>query len=478
MEPMDGISEAPPASSPEAPEVSPGLPKAKAGKGKKFWIIVSSLVVLVIAAGVFGAWMLLHKDSSKTSTSTVKTVTDDPNTITVWSWNTAAKALKQLVPDFNKVYPNIKVNVVEIPYNEANAKYKTAVSTGVGFPDVMDTEGPVTPGYISSGALLDITSLAGKYQNDYVSYKWAEVTKDGKVYGLPWDSAPVGTFYRRDIFSAAGVNPDSIKTWDDYIAAGKKVAKDTNGDGKVDQYMTLMSSKQDVGDIFQTLLCEYGGSEYDTAGNATFNSPQATQAATLMKKIIDSGIASNVGWWTPEMYNGIKNGTIASLTTGVWMGGQIKDTAPALSGQWGVMPVPAVATGGVRSAVRGGSNLAITAKSKKADKAWKFIEFALANKDSQVKMYKNYDIFPALISTYSDPVFSQANAYFGNQNTSQLFITAQNTMPTTYHYGPYTLEANQILSAQMVGALAGQQTIDQALANTETKVNAVLKGTK
>jgi len=49
-------------------------------------------------------------------------------TITVWAWNTAADALKLIVPDFNKVYPNITVNVVSIPYNEANDRFRVAIT--------------------------------------------------------------------------------------------------------------------------------------------------------------------------------------------------------------------------------------------------------------------------------------------------------------------------------------------------------------
>ena len=272
------------------------------------------------------------------------------------------------------------------------------------------------------------------------------------------------------MFKASGVNPDSIKTWDDFITAGQKVTKAPS------QYMTLMSKKSDVGDFFQTLLAEFGGSEYDTAGNLTFNSPQGIQTVTLMKKILDSGVAADIGWWTPEFYSGIKSGQVASLTTGVWMGGQIATTAPDQTGKWAIMPVPATIVGGVRSAVRGGSNLAVTAKSTKADMAWKFIEFALANKDNQLKMYKDFGIFPALKSAYADPLFSTPDPYFSNQNTSQLFIQAQNVMPLTYHYGPYFIEVNNIISTEVVLAINGKKPIQQALADAETEANKILKG--
>jgi len=462
-----------------APQTAPAVDVSSPKKGGSKLPLLALLALVVVAVIGVGAYLMFSKtvkpvakEASTTTTTTTTTTTVDANTIVVWSWNTAASALQELVPAFNKVYPNIKVKIVSIPYNTANSQFATAISTGVGFPDVWDTEGPVTPGYIADGSLMDITALASKYQNDFVPYKWAEVTSNGKVYGLPWDSAPVGTFYRADLFKAAGVDVASINTWDDFIAAGKKVTKAPN------QYMTLMSKTADVGDFFQTLLCEFGGSEYDTAGNLTFNNPQGVQAVTLMKKILDSGVGANIGWWTPEFYNGIKSGEITSLTTGVWMGGQIATTAPADSGKWAVMPVPATTIGGVRSAVRGGSNLAIASKSQKADMAWKFIEFTLANKDSQLKMYKDFQIFPALKSTYTDPAFSTPNAYFGNQNTSQLFIQAQNVMPLTYHYGPHSIEVNNIISSEVVLAINGKKPIQQALTDAETAANKIVKASK
>jgi lactose/L-arabinose transport system substrate-binding protein len=460
-----------------SPVAAPPVTSGDKGNSSKSKLLLGLVIVVVLLVLVVG-WKMTHKTKVPTkaanSTTSKATVDTSSSSITVWAWSTAASALKDLIPSFNQEYPNIKVTVVDIPYNEVNPKFKTAVSNGTGFPDVMDTEGPLTSGYISSGALLDITDKATPLKDQFVAYKWSEVTKNNKIYALPWDSAPAGVFYRKDLFTAAGIDASSIKTWDDFIAAGKKVTKDLNGDGKPDQYMTLMSNTSDVSDMFQTLLDQGGGSEYNSQGQPTFNTPQALTALTTMKKIIDSGTAANIGWWTPEFFNGIKSGEIASLATGVWMGGQIKATAPDQSGKWAVMPLPAITAGGTRAAVRGGSNLAITAQSTKADAAWKFIEFALANKDSQLKMQKTEDIFPALKTAYSDPSYSTGDPYFGNQQVKKLFTQIQDTMPTNYLYGPLFLQANQILNTEATNALAGKVTPQQALDSTQSKISALM----
>src|ERR1035437_7289795 len=128
-----------------AVEVTAPVDKAASPKKNNLKLPLLALAVLAIVAIIgVGAYFVLSKTTKPAvkETAAISAVTEtkeDPNTITVWSWNTAAKALQELVPAFNKVYPNIKVKIVEIPYNEANARFKTAVSTGVGFPDVWDT---------------------------------------------------------------------------------------------------------------------------------------------------------------------------------------------------------------------------------------------------------------------------------------------------------------------------------------------------
>lgn len=438
------------------------------GKMSALFIFILSGCLILCATVAF--LFLRSKTISSTQTASNQINSpNDSNILTVWAWNTAAKALQELVPSFNQKYPDIKVKIIDIPYNEANQQFRIAVTTGTGFPDVWDTEGPVTPEYIKSGALLDITARASQYKNDFVGYKMGEVTdSNGKIYALPWDSAPVGMFYRRDLFAKAGIDPNSILTWDDYIAAGKKLTNAPH------EYMTFISRTADVQDTFQIFLSQYGGSPFDVDGKPSFNSPQGIQAIMLMKKIYDAGIAANIGWWSTDMFAAIKSGAVASFPQGVWMGGQIKDTAPATTGEWGVIPLPAVQPGGIRTAIRGGSNLGITAKSTKADQAWKFIEFALANKDSQLKMYKDFDIFPALKSAYTDPVFSEPNPFYGNQITSQLFIKAQDSLPSNYHYGLKYTDSMNILSKEIIYAINNQKTPKQALQDAETEINSFL----
>jgi len=432
---------------------------------KTISVMYGCLVVLVLSGFVY---YTTHRSDINIAKITTVPQTSD-NTVTVWSWNTAAKSLEELVPAFNKLYPDIKVKVVEIAYEDANANFRLSTATGHGFPDIMTSEAPLTPEYVKAGALLDITDLASKYKNSFVPYKWGEVSTNQKIYGIPWDTGPVGLFYRRDLFKAAGINADAITTWDEFIAAGQKLTQAPN------IYMMPLSNKKGVSNTFEILLSEEGGSPFDDFGNPTFNSPQGVAALNLMKKMYNASINDNVSQGSPTMFADIKSGKIATVMQAVWFGGQLKNQAPDTSGKWGVIPLPATTPGGVRTAIRGGSNLAIDAKSKHVANAWKFIEFVLANETSQMKMYKDFDLFPSLKSVYTDPAFTSPDPFFANQVVSSVYANAQASLPPTYHYGYKYSSFVEIVSKEIINAINNTKTAQQALDDATVLVKAALK---
>src|SRR4029078_12741937 len=118
--------------------------------------------------------------------------------------------------------------------------------------------------------------------------------------------------YNKDILDAAGVDPASIKTWDDYIAAGKKVQT-----AKPDVNFSAI----DITGVIpiRSLMLEAGGGVYDQGGNLIMNSDANVKALQLASKMInDDKIAvpapgGNNG--QPDFFAAMQAGKIAS----VWM---------------------------------------------------------------------------------------------------------------------------------------------------------------
>ena len=71
-----------------------------------------------------------------------------------------------------------------------------------------------------------MTAEIAPYVGDLVETRLAPYEFDGKQLAADYHLGAFLMFYNKEILDAAGVNVDDIKTWDDYIEAGKKVTKD------------------------------------------------------------------------------------------------------------------------------------------------------------------------------------------------------------------------------------------------------------
>ncbi|NWJ48882.1 MAG: sugar ABC transporter substrate-binding protein [Chloroflexi bacterium] len=351
--------------------------------------------------------------------------------VTVWGWNVAAKSLQADVEGFNKLYPNVKVTVQDIGRLDVYDKLTTGLAAGgVGLPDVVQVESDHMDVYTSKfpDGFADLTEKATKYEKDFDPSKWAQSKINGKIRSIPWDSGPVGVFYRTDMFQKAGVDATKIETWDDYIEAGKKVVAANPG-----VKMNTIDYTKDDG-LFRMILGQQGGYYFNKDGKITLTSPEAVSAMTVVKKLNDAGLLLNSSGWDGTVAAN-KNNKVATQIFGVWWSGTIMSEAPEQKGLWDVMPIPALTKGGSRASNLGGSTLAIPAKTKNLDAAWAFVEYSMATKDGQNNIIKNFGIWPSYIPAYSDPFYSANQPYFNNKPIWKMFADQIPQLKAAYYTG-------------------------------------------
>ncbi len=332
--------------------------------------------------------------------------------ITVWSWNIAAEALDMLVPDFNKKYPDVKVTVLNMGHADVYTKTLAGCAAGgTDLPDVVTIENDQAEVYWAQfpDCFANLATFgADKYKDAYPAFKWPALTVGDTIYSLPWDSGPTVLYYRRDLLAEAGIDPASLKTWDDFIAAGKKLQEATGG--KVQ--MATMNMIDDDG-WFRPLASQEGCAFFSEDGQTvTINQPGCVTALETMKKMKDAGILAN-GDWGGQIQN-IKAGTVATAFYGGWYEGTIRSNAPDQSGKWGVIPMPA-GPAGVRAANWGGSSLAIPGTSDNPEAAWAYVEYALATVPGQVSMLRNRGLVPSLNAALDDPYVKEPQPFWGDQ---------------------------------------------------------------
>jgi multiple sugar transport system substrate-binding protein len=376
-------------------------------------------------------------------------------TFTYWSWTPSAKAQ---VAAFEKEFPNVKVNYVNAGTgNDHYTKLQNAIKAGSGAPDVAQIEYQALPQFALTDSLVDLNQYGfGSLEKDYTASTWASVKVGNGLYGLPQDSGPMALFYNKETFDKFGIAVP--KTWDEYIAAAKKLH--TADPGK---YIT-----SDIGNAgFTTsMIWQAGGHPFTTDGKTVkinFADPGAKKWTAMWDQMVQGKLLSTIKDWSDDWYRGMGDGTIASQVAGAWFPGILKESVPGGAGKWAVAPMPTY-DGKPVTAENGGSTQSVLKQSANQPLAAAFVRWL--NNGNGIKPFLASDGFPATKADLSASSFVDTpNPYFGGQKINQVLTQAANEVAKGWTYLPYQLYANSIYNDTVGKAYLNTTALDGGLAD-------------
>lgn len=403
---------------------------------KIFSIVLVMVSILMTACG--GSKTEENKPLSSEGIS--KDITAE---LRIWSWDVAAKGLRDTVESFNEIYPNVKVTVEEVGTNDTYQKLTIGLNSDTGLPDIVTVETDAFVKYPPNfpNGFVDLTPVAKGFQADFDPSKWELGSFEGNILALPWDSAPGALFYRRDMFAKAGVDPASIITWDDFIAAGKAVQTANPG---VKMFPINYAKGAYVHNM---IMNSQGAGTFNKEGEITLGNEESIKSFKLQRRMLDEGLTYNADSWN-TLVIATKNSEVATVAYGGWWGGTLKDQMPEQSGQWGVIPFPAFTEGQNTANYVGGASLAIPSQSKNQQLAWEFIKNALVNKENQIMMYKKYDLFPAYLPSFEDDYFQLGDPYFADQKVGKFLAEIVPNINKSYSNEDSSESGEFVLTAQ------------------------------
>ncbi|NMM94132.1 ABC transporter substrate-binding protein [Bifidobacterium oedipodis] len=390
----------------------------------------------------------------------------DVTEITVWAWE---PTLKNVAADFEKE-TGIKVDLQNVGQNTKEyTQLDNAIEAGSGAPDVAQVEYYALPQYAIKGNLLDITDKTSGYDSFYTPGTWASVQWGGKVYGLPMDSGPMALFYNKEVFDKAGVT-EVPTTWDEYYEAAKKIH--ALGDN---YYIT--SDTGDAG-FYDSMTWLAGATPFKTSDDGSEVTINLTGDENVAKfnefwqKMLDEGlIDTKTAGWSEDWFKGMVDGTIASLITGAWMPGNLVGSAADGAGKWKVALTP-TADGSATNSENGGSSLAVLSSSKKADAAYKFIEYA--NHGDGVKTRVDGGAFPADTKSMEDSDWLNKTTvkngdgedidYFGGQKFNEVLAQSAKNVSSDYQFLPFEVKARSIFGDYIGKSYTGDQKLADGVA--------------
>lgn len=390
--------------------------------------------------------------------------------VTVWSWNIAASSLEAVAEGFVAQNPGVTVTVEDLGNAQVFDRMLAGCAAGgADLPDVVTVENHESEIFWAQfpDCFVDLTTLGydEALQSQFPDFKRIELEPGGVAYAMPWDSGPVAMFYRRDFYEAAGVDPATIQTWDDFIAAGQMIQEANPG--------VVMTQADLNGDTewFRMVANEQGcGYFSDDAQSITVNQPGCVAALDTIKAIYDAGLMTAANW--DEKIQSNNGGTVATQMYGAWYEGTVRSTAPEdQAGKWGTYPMPSVTADGVHAANLGGSALAIPSSSDNQAAAFAFLQYALGTNDGQVTMLKEYGLVPSLLTAVEDPYVAEPLAFWGGQAVWQdVLATLPDVNPS--RGTPFFGDADAVVRTVQSGYLNGgydsaQAALDDAASQIE-----------
>lgn len=370
-------------------------------------------------------------------------------------------AIKAVLPAFEQAHPDIAVELQVLGYEDYHNALLTALAAGSGAPDVAALEIGYVARYVARGGLTDLTQAPFHVRELtplWVPYAVGQVTTtDGRIVAVPTDIAPGTLFYRRDILADAGADIQSVVTWEDLLALGRKVTRDLDGDGRADVFL--------VGDaatvaraMFRGDIPEGEGVYFDRNGRPVVTSERFVKALTLAQRIRREGLDAQIGAWSNEWYEAFRRGTVALEISGAWFGGHLADyIAPETAGKWGVTNLPE----GMYVSW-GGSFYAIPEQSRNKEAAWTFIRFLTTRLDSQLTAFRAINAFPALMEAWDDPVFDEPVPFLGGQRARRLWAETASKIQVAV-VDPGDAVAEELVNAAISQVLNENRDVRSAL---------------
>lgn len=141
-----------------------------------------------------------------------------------WSSEARKPHVQKLVENFNASQSKYHVTYVDIPWGDIFTKNIAQIAAGnpcdIMANDLQGVKFRAAEGQTESLAPYVTDDVTGGFYENYINTCTAE---DGELHALPYNVDTRAIFYNKAHFEEAGVNPEDIQTWDDLVAAARKL---------------------------------------------------------------------------------------------------------------------------------------------------------------------------------------------------------------------------------------------------------------
>ncbi|MCM3790593.1 sugar ABC transporter substrate-binding protein [Domibacillus indicus] len=381
-------------------------------KSSLYVMLFSMLFVILAACGKGGGGGGSENAEGADKTAVIGSDAKDATELKFWTFQEVhIKFYEDAVKRWNKEFPDrpIKLKAEAYPYDNMHNNLLLALQSGTGAPDIVDIELGRFPNYLKGEPqLLPMNEYVEPVRDKFIESRFDIYSKDGKNYGLPTHVGATVAYYNKEIMDKAGVDIDSIITWEDYVAAGKKVAENT------DAKMVAFESADWWS--YWPLIKQQGSDFFDENGKATIASETNIKTLEAMQKLIyedkSAELAPGGEYHAEEFYGYMNGGGAASILMPMWYMSRFTDYMPDLKGKMVIRPMPKWTEDGNRSAGAGGTGTAVTNQTKHPELAKEFLAYAKLSEEGNIALWKVLGFDPPMWTVWDKPEIREDNKYY------------------------------------------------------------------
>ncbi len=377
-----------------------------------------------------------------------------------------------VIERWNELYPNVKLDIETIPWDNWKAAVQTAALSGevdvlLHGASIIPISEPLTPYLEKDSFVKDSVGMMAMRKNADIA-----PLKDYVPYGLTVTVNPVLVVVDKEIFKNYGLDVPDFENWtmQDLLDA----AKATTGTDPVTGNKTYGMSMIAAGSAnknyiwasraFNNVINEWG----DTLGKTKVNfnnevTPKVLDYLTELSK-----------YASPDYMEGLdltnaytENNELAMLIVEDAYGAYNTIKAAGLEDRFMLAALPKIAGGvhdGITSSHMGDWNMSISNSSKQKDLAWEFMKFMVTDEVVQQWILDTYSI-PAnkkAADKLKDVIpadYSSAISYV--VGTSPLeFSASSNDCYDSSNFGTFANDLTTVLNEMFIGNMDAKQAIE------------------
>jgi multiple sugar transport system substrate-binding protein len=382
--------------------------------------------------------------------------------------------IDKAIERFEKEHKNVKIHyysgILKRDYSEWFAKQLLLGK----MPDVFMILSNDFNRLASLGALKDLDGLMEQdvsfQREDYFTTTLLSGQYNGIQYALPYETVPTLMFVNKTLLQKEGIEvPHSDWTWDDLYEISKKITKDIDGDGHLDQFGTYNYDWLDAAYTNGMVLFEEGDTKINLAND------KVVQAVRFTKQLYDLNQGRKV---TQEDFD---SGNVAFMPL-PFADYRTYKTYPYkikkyLSFQWDCITLPAGKSGGNISEVNT-LLMGISNKTNHEQLAWEFLKLLTYEEEIQMDIFR-YSQGASVLKNVTGSMeaevilqeyMEESERVIDNDLLSRV-IEQGMVAPQFLKYK----EAVSLATSEIQGTIENDKNIDSSLKILQNKINQYLK---